>query len=196
MSSHRADTSSDRGSRTSRAVRLGAVLLALVGVSAAATSAGFTDGAWFTGSAAAGTVELQGSLDGKNWQDADSQDQGIAIQIPAETFDNMVPGDKRTVTVHLHNDSTVPVIVSKELLASGPLLADNETTKTLEFAKGAGAQTVELAANDATNDQDDTTATLTITAGDWAEDLEASQASANTLSLHFTAQAVPTVSGN
>lgn len=66
MSSHRADSCSDKDTRKSRAVRLGAVLLAVVGVTAAATSAGFTNDAWFSASADAGTIQLQGSLDGEN----------------------------------------------------------------------------------------------------------------------------------
>lgn len=191
MSSHRADTSSDRGSRTSRAVRLGAVLLALVGVTAAATSAGFSDDAWFSASADAGTIQLQGSLDGSTWKDADSLQDGIVI--PASTFANMVPGDTRTVTVHLHNDSTVPVVVAKTLTLKGSLLTDEKTTASLSF--DTGGDTVELTANSDTETTDDTTATLTITAGDWANELQGATSTENTATLQFTGTAVPNTTG-
>lgn len=195
MSSHRADSCSDKNTRKSRAVRLGAVLLAVVGVTAAATSAGFTDQAWFSASADAGKVELQGSLDGKNWTDADSDSEGVVIKIPAETIANMVPGDTRSVTVHLHNDSTVPVVVNKELKLVGSLLNDTETTATLSFDSGAAANTVTLTADSDTEATDDTTATLTIKAGDWANELQGSLSAENTATLTFTGTAVPTTPG-
>lgn len=194
MSSHRADSCSDKDTRKSRAVRLGAVLLAVVGVTAAATSAGFTNDAWFSASADAGTIQLQGSLDGENWTDADSLAKGIVI--PSSTFANMVPGDTRSVTVHLHNDSTVPVTVKKDLTVEGPLLTDDATTTSLVFDGAANEQTVTLAASSDTADTDDTLATLTITAEDWGNDLQGSLSSANTATLKFTGTAVPNTSGN
>lgn len=196
MSSHRADSCSDKDTRKSRAVRLGAVLLAVVGVTAAATSAGFSNDAWFSASADAGTIQLQGSLDGENWTDADSDGEGVVISIPADRFANMVPGDTRSVTVHLHNDSTVPVVVDKKLTVTGPLLTDDATTTSLVFDGAANEQTVTLAASSDTADTDDTSATLTITAEDWGNDLQGSLSSANTATLKFTGTAVPNTSGN
>lgn len=193
MSSHRADSCSDKDTRKSRAVRLGAVLLAVVGVTDAATSAGFTNDAWFSASADAGTIQLQGSLDGAAWQDADSLAKGIVI--PSSTFANMVPGDTRSVTVHLHNDSTVPVTVKKDLTVKGSLLTDGATTTSFVFDGAATEQTVTLAANSDDSDADDTTATLTITAGDWGNDLQGSLSSDNTATLQFTGTAVPTTPG-
>lgn len=195
MSSHRADSCSDKDTRKSRAVRLGAVLLAVVGVTAAATSAGFTDQAWFSASADAGKVELQGSLDGKKWTDADSDSEGVVIKIPAETFANMVPGDTRVVKVYLHNASTVPVTVEKHLTVAGSLLTVNATTTSFVFDGVATEQTVTLAANSDDSEADDTTATLTITAGDWGNDLQGSPSSENTATLQFTGTAVPTTPG-
>lgn len=193
MSSHRADSRSGKETRKSRAVRLGAVLLAVVGVTAAATSAGFTNDAWFSASADAGTIQLQGSLDGAAWQDADSLAKGIVI--PSSTFANMVPGDTRSVTVHLHNDSTVPVTVKKDLTVKGSLLTDGATTTSFVFDGVATEQTVTLAANSDDSDADDTTAILTITAGDWGNDLQGSPSSENTATLQFTGTAVPTTPG-
>ncbi|MDN6567005.1 MAG: hypothetical protein L0K65_08150 [Actinomyces sp.] len=107
----------------------------------------------------------------------------------------MVPGDTRSVTVHLHNDSTVPVTVKKDLTVKGSLLTDGATTTSFVFDGAATEQTVTLAANSDDSDADDTTATLTITAGDWGNDLQGSPSSENTATLQFTGTAVPTTPG-
>ncbi len=88
----------DDSHRKSRAVRLGAILLAVVGVTAAATSAGFSNDAWFAASASSASVSLQGKLatdDDSSWTAADSNQASIAI--PAGVFADMVPGETRTV---------------------------------------------------------------------------------------------------
>lgn len=107
----------------------------------------------------------------------------------------MVPGDTRSVTVHLHNDSTVPVVVDKKLTVTGPLLTDKTTKATLSFDSDVTSETVTLTADSDTAATDDTTATLTITAGDWGNDLQGSPSSENTATLQFTGTAVPTTPG-
>lgn len=174
MSSHRADTSTDSSpTRRSRAVRLGAVLLAVVGVTAAATSAGFTNDAWFAGSASSAGIQLQGKLhSAAEYSDAD--DATAAITIPDSEFANMLPEESRTVTLDLRNASTLPVDISSRDIATGDLLDDKSgTTVKIDVADSTLAV-------DAT-----TTATVTVTAGDWAQGLQDNK-TGNSLTVVFT----------
>ena len=91
-------------------VRFGFAGVALLGIGAAATSAAWTDDAWFTGTATTPTIELQGSnLTPVVWSNAD--DSASAVQIPATAFANLEPGVARTYTVSLKNISTVALTV-------------------------------------------------------------------------------------
>lgn len=176
MPSHRANTSSDKDTRKSRAVRLGALLLAVVGVTAAATSAGFTNDAWFSANASSASVSLQGRIagdDSANWTDADNGD--VAITIPAGTFGNMLPGQVRTIKLDLKNSSTVPLTIKEKTEVEGDLLdpaSDTEVT--------VGGFETELAVDETT------TATLTVTAGEWGNDLQDKSAEDNTITVIFT----------
>lgn len=142
----------DDSHRKSRAVRLGAILLAVVGVTAAATSAGFSNDAWFSANASSANVSLQGKLatdDDSSWTAADSNQASIAI--PAGVFANMVPGETRTVTVDLKNAGSTDLALSEKTNTTGDILSSANTDVTVTFD-----QTGNLAAGD------DTTATITI----------------------------------
>ncbi len=128
MSSHRCESRSNKDTRKSRTVRLGAVLLAVVGVIAAATSAGFTNDAWFSADASSANVSLEGSADGgKTWQEADGPTTAVAI--PEATFANMVAGETRTATVELRNVGSVDLDVAGAVSGrTGTLLSDDTKT--------------------------------------------------------------------
>lgn len=194
MSSHRADSCSDKDTRKSRAVRLGAVLLAVVGVTAAATSAGFTNDAWFAGSASSANVSLQGRIAGDpatDWEDAD--DRTAAIEIPDAAFRNMVAGETRVVTVDLRNVGSVDLDVDAEVeTRTGTLLSDSKKTTVSVVINGAdedGRKT--LSANTGT-----ATATITIIATNWNATMQNQSAAgdetngANKLVVDFTGSAI------
>lgn len=185
MTSHRSEIRSSGTSRKARATRIGAVLLAVVGVTAAATSAGFTNDAWFAGHASSANVSLQGKLDtDTDFKDADTSD--LAIAIPAGTFDNMVAGEKREVTVDLRNAGSIPLdVAGKVATRQGKLLEDSTKTDITVAITGADTDgTVELAADKAT------TATITVTATNWDAGMQAQSSDTNTLTIDFTGSAV------
>lgn len=173
IASHRDDSH-----RKSRAVRLGAILLAVVGVTAAATSAGFSDDAWFAGGASSAGVELQGKLadDPETaWKDADENAGDLAVQIPTDTFANMVPGQTRTVKLDIKNASTVELGITDNVKTTGALF------------EGTTPATAELSTYNRTLDAgDEETVTLTVTAGNWADDLQNKEAKDNTITVQFT----------
>lgn len=153
MSLHTAPTATSDDRRKKRAAVARFVLagVAVLGIGAAATSAAWTDDAWFSASATSATVELKASLDGATWSDADAA--GAAVTIPAATFANMVPGQTRTVTLHLQNTSSVPLALGAPVV-----------TPTGAMFTGVGAATATVA-TPATPlaAGDTTTVTLTVT---------------------------------
>jgi len=83
---------------------VGAVVGGLVpGV--ATTSAAWTDDAWVTAAASAGTVDLRGSDDGATWTAAG----GTVVLAPVT---GLVPGAAVERTVHLWNASSVPLALT------------------------------------------------------------------------------------
>ena len=117
-------TSPERRKRRRTAVRLGIAGLALLGIGAAATSAAWTDDAWFNASAGSATIELQGSLDGQTWSDADNA--AAQITIPASTFADLGQGDSKTVDIQIKNDSTVAVDVAEAVDATGAIFESSQ----------------------------------------------------------------------
>jgi len=108
-------TTEPRDRRRRRGVvflKFGLAGAALLGIAAAATSAAWTDNAWFSASASAATVQLQGSLDSTplSWQVANTK--GAALEIPAATFTNLVPGQTATYTVHVKNNGSVAITIA------------------------------------------------------------------------------------
>ncbi|MDM7855419.1 hypothetical protein [Cellulomonas alba] len=86
--------------------------VALLGVGAAATSAQWSDDAWFSASASAATLQLQGSLDSTplSWDPADTKSAALAI--PAATFSDLAPNESRTYTVHVKNAGSTSITVT------------------------------------------------------------------------------------
>ena len=102
----------DRRKKRAAVARFVLAGVAVLGIGAAATSAAWTDDAWFKAEASTPTIQLQGSNDvmPRDWDDADTEPG--AITIPSTAFANLEPGVARTYTVHLQNTSTVPLTVA------------------------------------------------------------------------------------
>ena len=149
------------GSRRSkrRAIVAGALaLLAVGGIGAALTSAAWTDNVFYSAAAQAATFNLQGSLDGEDWVEGDTT--GTAIVVPASTFANLVPGQTRTVTLHVKNASSVAATLTTAPTVTWVAGATFTTNPTV----AASALPASLAAGAST------TFTLTVTApSDWAD---------------------------
>jgi hypothetical protein len=112
MSTHPATSPAageEKDSRKKRAayVRFGLAGAALLGIAAAATSAAWTDNAWFTATATGATFEIQGKNFATTpaWVDADTK--GTAIEIPAAELENLIPGETRTFTLDVRNSGSV-----------------------------------------------------------------------------------------
>jgi hypothetical protein len=104
-----ADRQDERKRKRGAVIKFSLAGAALLGIAAAATSAAWTDDAWFSASAQGATIELQGSLDSTPlvWDNADTT--GASLVIPK--FDNLVPNETRTYTVHVKNSGSVGVTV-------------------------------------------------------------------------------------
>ncbi|WP_062079128.1 hypothetical protein [Demequina globuliformis] len=104
-------------------VKIGLAGIAILGIGAAVTTAAWTDDVWFTSQAEAAQFDLQGSLDGVDWQDVgvDSIDgmpgADESIEIPASEFAGLVPDDSRTVTVHLQNAGDTDIALAEAVPA-------------------------------------------------------------------------------
>lgn len=171
----------DDSHRKSRAVRLGAILLAVVGVTAAATSAGFSNDAWFSANASSADVSLQGKLsDSDNWEDADTDDNTVEVEIPEATFKDMVPGDSRTVTVQLRNAGSTTLNLADKPVTEGAILDSDNTTVSVSLG-------VTSLGPNAT-----TTATITIApkVDVWTEKATSLQNAKGTLTVDFTGTTV------
>jgi len=133
--------------------------LAVGGVGAAATSAAWTDNVFFTAQAQAATFNLQGSLDGTTWVESDNSGS-VQLVVPASQFANLLPGQSRTVNLHVKNLGSVSAALTGTAAFSASTFATNPTV-----ALGDLAATLTPAGGAAAADQ----FTLTITApSDWA----------------------------
>ena len=121
-------------------------LVAVLGFGAALTTAAWTDNVFFKANvSSAATVNLQGSLDGTSWSEGATS--ATAIVVPTSTFENLLPGQTRTVTLHVRNQGTTPVdlvAVVNPVAATGVFEAPSPATATVTLAAtslNAGAQT-------------------------------------------------------
>ena len=159
---HTAGTTTDRDRKRRGVVflKFGLAGAALLGIAAAATSAAWSDDAWFSASATGATIELQGALDSAptSWDAADTKTASLAI--PESTFEDLVPGEVRTYDVHLHNAGSTPLSVApvwqadptNEALFQGVNPVGVALSEASAFTLGAGADKV---------------VTVTVTAPDW-----------------------------
>ncbi len=170
----------DRRARRATITKLALAAVAVLGVGAALTSAAWTDDAWFTASATAGEVELEGravavppetELD---WSEAD--DAGTAVVVPADRLEGLVPEEVRTFDIELRNSSSVPLYVTLATVdPAGALLEPaSGTTVTTDWTDQ------ELAVDGTV------TVTVTVTAGDYPDALQGSTDGTLTLTFQGT----------
>lgn len=98
--------------RRKRYAKFALATVGLAGVGAALTSAAWTDDIAFMTDTSAATVDLQGSVTGADgsWFDVLGDDETSAanpIVVDSDAFGNLLPGDERTITVHLRNEGSV-----------------------------------------------------------------------------------------
>ena len=123
-------TPTPQSTRRRKVTKFALAGVAVLGVGAALTSAAWSDNVFFAGNAAAAEFELQGSVDGVNWFNADSA--GGAISIPITELQEVGPGVTDSVEVFLRNAgdidiflNTAPTVFSTSgALFSGSLPAD------------------------------------------------------------------------
>ncbi|WP_439593143.1 hypothetical protein [Microbacterium sp.] len=108
--------------------------LAVGGVGAALTSAAWTDNVFFSAAADAATFDLQGSLDGKTWQQSDDK-KAIQLVVPATTFAKLLPGQTRTVPLYVKNYGNVNAALTSSVeWATGATFAKNPTAAVSDLA--------------------------------------------------------------
>ena len=171
-----ADQERHQRNRRGAIVRFGLATVAVVGVGAALTSAVWTDDAWFAGDAAAvEKVELQASVDGSTWQDADVV--GNAVQIPVDEFSDLNQGADETVTLHLKNASSVPLDLGEGVVTTDGDLFAGDAPATATVSEPAQVQLAPGAT---------TTVTLRVTTpADWPEQYQGAE---GTMTLQFTGE--------
>jgi predicted ribosomally synthesized peptide with SipW-like signal peptide len=145
---------SDTRRRRGAYVRFGLAGVALLGIGAAATSAAWTDQAWFSTSATAATVKLDASADGTSWIAADTS--GAAQVIAAISGLNQGANVQRTI--YVKNSGDVPLTVTCSTATSGTLWSGSGTGNSANPTVALGALGASSLAAGA-----QTSATLTVT---------------------------------
>lgn len=176
------DQDRDRRLRRAAILRFGLAGVAVLGIGAALTSATWTDDAWFAGSAAAvERVELQASLDGATWYDADSSDGGVAVKIPDTELAGLNQGADEQLTLHLKNDSSVPLT-----LGSGVLTTDGAQATSIFGGDAPATAEITDPGTDVLGSGETTTVTLRVTTpDDWPATY---QGKSGTLTVQFTGE--------
>lgn len=104
--------------------------VAVLGVSAAATSAAWSDNVFFGAEAAAADFELQGwNPSTSTWVNAD--DGITAILLPASAFDKVGPGIGDTYRLRVRNSGDLPIYLNKAPIptTTGPLFSGSEAAQ-------------------------------------------------------------------
>lgn len=103
-------TQKDRRRRGVVVLKFSLAGAALLGIAAAATSAAWSDNAWFSANAASATVQLQGALGASpqsgDWQNADDVSGAPAITVSSATLGALLPGDDVTFQLNVRNAGT------------------------------------------------------------------------------------------
>lgn len=147
---------------------------ALLGIGAAATSAAWTDQAWFQASATGATFELQGQNFNTTPTYVDADDASGTIVVPASSLANLVAGDTRTLTLKIKNSGSVGMTVTQaNTWVSG---ATNFTATPTVAVAGVPAGTFAAGAE----------ATVTVTVSTPANWAVTNQGKAQDLQLTFT----------
>ncbi len=186
-----ADRKDERKRKRGAVVKFSLAGAALLGIAAAATSASWSDNAWFTASAKGATVELQGAVgvSPTAWEDADGTVDAPAITIPASAFStdlgNLLPGDVATVRLNVKNVGSTDLGLGTPTidLGTGSLLSTSDNTKALVTVDAVPTAGQVLSEDEATY------VTLTVTVpSDWAESNQSAAAQTLTVKFAGTAQ--------
>jgi hypothetical protein len=190
MSNHTAEIEAperDRKRRRGTIIKFSLAAVALFGIGAAATSAAWTDDAWFSASATAASVELQGSLSSTTGF-VPADDVATAVVIGASTFANLTPGQVRTVHVYIKNTSSIPLTVVPTIASVVPATGNNVFggLKPATYTATLSSGTVAPIAVDAVADY-----LVTVTAPAWDNTTDATyyQGATGTLTVKFTGTA-------
>jgi hypothetical protein len=108
-----ADRQDERKRKRGAVIKFSLAGAALLGIAAAATSAAWTDQAWFKIDATSATVDLDASIDGVNWAPADGAGTAVTVTIPASSFGNINQSFNKTLTLHLRNSGSVPLTLTQ-----------------------------------------------------------------------------------
>ena len=134
---------------TSARVVLAAGLL--VGLGAAASSAAWTNGAYFRSGASSASVELQACSSANpgatnpSWTCENADTSGAAhVVLSSSAFSLMVPGQTYSTTVQLRNAGTVPLTVSSTIAGIAEPLTGTAPNATLTVSP-AGPTTIAAA---------------------------------------------------
>lgn len=116
-------------------IAFGLAALAVGGIGAAMTSAAWTDNTWFSAPAAAATFNLQGSLDGKTWEEGTlTTANGVTtfqLEVPAEKLANLLPGEDRDVSLWVRNESSVSAAITSTVAFEDGTTFTTKPTPTL-----------------------------------------------------------------
>ncbi len=168
--------------RTVVVLKFGLAGAALLGIAAAATSAAWTDNAWFSASASAKTVQFDASNDNSHWAAADASGTAVAVLDP-NALTGLVAGQSRPVTLYIKNNGGSTLSVAAPAISGDAItaLGIGANTDDLKVAFD-GTWPLSLAPNSAA-----TKVTVTVTAPDtWPATFEGKS---GTLYVDFLATA-------
>ncbi|SDR95481.1 hypothetical protein SAMN04489860_0469 [Paraoerskovia marina] len=136
MSTHTPAHGAESNDRRRTGAKIALAALAIGGIGAAVTTAAWTDDVWMTSGANAASFELEGSVDGETWSEAD--DESTAIVIDKSELGELVPGETRTVELQLRNaGSTDANLADATVSTTGEVFA-GDTPATAEVDSVAG----------------------------------------------------------
>jgi predicted ribosomally synthesized peptide with SipW-like signal peptide len=106
-------------------VKLSLAGVALLGIGAAATSAAWTDDAWFKGTATAASVNLQGSVDNATWDPADTQSGALTFDVSGSLLGALNQKADVLVPLYLYNAGDQPLALTvTQAQGSGAIFTD------------------------------------------------------------------------
>ncbi|MCR6688213.1 hypothetical protein [Cellulomonas sp.] len=172
------DRQDERKRKRAAIIKFSLAGAALLGIGAAATSAAWTDQAWFSASASGATFELQGKNFASPATFVDADDASAKIVIPSAELAQLVPGATRTLTLTIKNSGSVEQAVTE----AHTWLAGAGTFVAAPTVAVAGVPAGTLAAGA------EATVTVTVTTpSDWAV---GNQGKSQDLQLVFTGTSV------
>lgn len=164
-----ADRQDERKRKRGAVLKFSLAGVALLGIGAAATSAQWSDNAWFSGTAAAATVELEGQVTATgaasvvgSWVTADGVAGDPAIAIDSSKFGSLLPGVSKSIDLHLKNTGSSDLALPNgtiQLVTGGDTIL---TTGTATTALAAVTVSAVPAAGAVLSPDEETVVSLTV----------------------------------